>query len=76
MPLTTDKWKTRWSEMCLLPIERSDQDKESAAKAAEAWRLNPAFQRDEVTMTRIGASGGILVSLMLTNRSKMKLKTP
>lgn len=62
MPLTTEKWKKRWSEMCLLPTERSDQDKESAAQAAELWRLNPAFQRDEVTITRIGVSVKILCS--------------
>ena len=62
MPLTTEKWKKRWSEMCLLPSERSDQDKESAARAAESWRLNPAFQRDEVTITRIGVSVKILCS--------------
>lgn len=54
MPLTTQKWKERWSKMCLLPTKSSDQDKESAAKAAELWRLNPAFQRDEVTITRLG----------------------
>lgn len=62
MPLTTEKWKKRWSEMCLLPTERSDQDKESAAQAAELWRLNPAFQRGEVTITRIGVSVKILCS--------------
>lgn len=56
MPLTTEKWKERWSKMCLLPNESSDEDKESASKAAEAWRLNPAFQRDEVTITRLGTS--------------------
>lgn len=60
MPLTTEKWKKRWSEMCLLPTERSDQDKEFAAQAAESWRLNPAFQKDEVTITRIGMSVKIL----------------
>lgn len=54
LPLTTEKWKERWSQMCLLPMESSEQDKEIAAKAAEAWRLNPAFTRDEVTMTRLG----------------------
>lgn len=54
LPLTTEKWKERWSQMCLLPMESSGQDKEIAAKAAEAWRLNPAFTRDEVTITRLG----------------------
>lgn len=54
LPLTTEKWKERWSQMCLLPTESSEQDKESAGIAAEAWRLNPGFKRDEVTMTRLG----------------------
>ena len=40
--------------MCLLPMESSEQDKETAARAAEAWRLNPVFTRDEVTITRLG----------------------
>ena len=40
--------------MCLLPTESSEQDKEAAGITAEAWRLNPAFKRDEVTMTRLG----------------------
>jgi len=54
LPLTTEKWKERWSQMCLLPTESSEQDKETAARTAEAWRLNPAFERDEVTITRLG----------------------
>jgi protein arginine N-methyltransferase 5 len=54
LPLTTEEWKERWSQMCLLPTESSEQDKETAARAAEAWRLNPVFTRDEVTITRLG----------------------
>ena len=54
LPLTTEKWKERWSQMCLLPMESSEQDKEIATRAAETWRLNPAFTRDEVTITRLG----------------------
>ncbi|KAF8962758.1 shk1 kinase-binding protein 1 [Flammula alnicola] len=60
MPLTTEKWKQRWSEMCLLPTESSEQDKESAAKTAEAWRLNPAFHREEVTITRLDEAEGVI----------------
>lgn len=41
--------------MCLFPTESSEQEKETAARAAEAWRLNPVFTRDEVTITRLGA---------------------
>lgn len=58
LPLTTEKWKERWSQMCLLPTESSESDKESAAKAAEAWRLNPVFRLDEVTITRLGVYNG------------------
>lgn len=61
LPITTDKWKQRWSEMCLLPAESSEGDKEAAARAAEAWRLRPGFLRDEVTMSRIDEAEGITV---------------
>lgn len=54
IPLTTEKWKERWSKMCLLPSESSEEDKELAAKSAEKWRLNPAFERGEVNITRLG----------------------
>lgn len=54
LPLTTEKWKERWSQMCLLPMESGEQDKEAVARTAETWRLNPAFKRDEVTITRLG----------------------
>ncbi|KAF8992848.1 PRMT5-domain-containing protein [Cyathus striatus] len=60
LPLTTDKWKTRWSDMCL---EDSEKDKEAAAKAAEAWRSNPAFRDDEVTITRLDEAEGLTVMI-------------
>ncbi|TFK40311.1 shk1 kinase-binding protein 1 [Crucibulum laeve] len=56
LPLTTEKWKQRWSDMCL---ENPDRDKEAAAKAAEAWRARPGFVRDEVTLTRLNEAEGI-----------------
>jgi len=56
MPLTTEIWSKRWSEMCLLPAETEEQGKESSARTAEAWRSNPGFRRDEVTIKRLGAS--------------------
>ena len=55
IPLTTDQWRVRWQSMCLLPTESSEEDKEAATKAAETWRRSPAFRRDEVTITRLGA---------------------
>jgi protein arginine N-methyltransferase 5 len=54
LPLTTDRWKKRWRDMCILPSE-SDRDRDVHAETrAEAWRAGPAFLRDEVTMTRLG----------------------
>lgn len=54
LPLTTEKWKKRWRDMCILPSE-SDRDRDVDAETrAEAWRAGPAFLRDEVTMTRLG----------------------
>jgi len=54
LPLTTEKWKKRWSDMCLLPAG-SDRDMHiSAEQQAEAWRSNPCFLQDEVTITRLG----------------------
>jgi protein arginine N-methyltransferase 5 len=55
-PLTTDKWRTRWREMCLAPSDMED-DAEAAVRQqqrAEAWRSQPAFLEDEVTITRLG----------------------
>lgn len=55
LPLTTEKWQKRWKEMCLLPAESDNGRNASAEQSAEAWRLRPAFNRDEVTITRLGA---------------------
>jgi type II protein arginine methyltransferase len=54
IPLTTQKWKKRWSDMCLLP-SGSDRDTQNLAEQqAEAWRSKPCFLQDEVTITRLG----------------------
>ncbi|KAG6861031.1 hypothetical protein C0995_004734 [Termitomyces sp. Mi166 len=58
LPLTTDKWKARWAEMCLL------NDRESEIKAeqkAERWRSRPGFLVDEVTLTRLDETEGVTV---------------
>ncbi|KAF8899935.1 shk1 kinase-binding protein 1 [Gymnopilus junonius] len=60
IPLTTEKWKKRWSEMCLLPMGVTPESKESAALAAETWRLNPGFRKDEVTITRLDEAEGVI----------------
>jgi protein arginine N-methyltransferase 5 len=56
IPLTTEKWKARWTETCLLP---PDYDPSAAAGVnadhrAELWRSNPAFEIGEVTITKLG----------------------
>ena len=61
-PLTTEKWKRRWRDMCILP-SGSDRDRDvQAEERAEAWRAGPAFQREEVTVTRLGELGIVLLT--------------
>ncbi|KAI0661471.1 PRMT5-domain-containing protein [Cubamyces menziesii] len=52
VPLTNEKWKARWRELCILNPEESP-DKLSIEQRAEAWRSKPAFFRDEVTISRL-----------------------
>ncbi|CAL1716513.1 unnamed protein product [Somion occarium] len=59
IPLTNDKWKARWSEMCLLPTG-DIPDRQSLEGQAEAWRSNPAFMRNEVTITRLDEAEGVV----------------
>lgn len=54
LPLTTEKWRTRWKDLCLLSDDESP-DKAALEQRAEEWRANPVFARDEVTITRLGA---------------------
>ncbi|GLB40203.1 putative class I-like SAM-binding methyltransferase superfamily protein [Lyophyllum shimeji] len=61
LPLTTEKWKTRWADMCLLP-SGSDREMEIAAEQkAEEWRSRPCFLKDEVTITRLDEAEGVTV---------------
>ncbi|KAG5638898.1 hypothetical protein H0H81_008958 [Sphagnurus paluster] len=63
LPLTTEKWRTRWEEMCLLP-SGSDRDSEiNAEQKAEVWRSRPAFLNDEVTITRLDEAEGVTVMI-------------
>ena len=56
VPLTNEKWKARWRELCILnPNEPQDKLAEIEQRA-EAWRSKPAFFRDEVTISRLGES--------------------
>ena len=54
VPLTTEKWRTRWTDLCLLPDDENP-DKAALEQRAEQWRANPAFAREEVTLTRLGS---------------------
>ncbi|KZO90669.1 PRMT5-domain-containing protein [Calocera viscosa TUFC12733] len=65
LPLTTPKWKDRWSRMCLQPPLGAGPSTADGAdghapgrdpaveKEAEEWRLHPKFEREEVTVTRL-----------------------
>ncbi|KAI0070415.1 PRMT5-domain-containing protein [Panus rudis PR-1116 ss-1] len=55
VPLTNERWRTRWAEMCLLP-PGDLPDRQSAERKAEAWRGRPVFAREEVNVTRLGMS--------------------
>src|SRR5262245_29524354 len=55
LPLTTESWKVRWEETCLLPIGSTERDL-AAERLAEEWRSKPVFNQGEVTMSRLGAS--------------------
>ncbi len=53
IPLTNDKWKSRWRDLCLLSTEDTT-DRQELEQKGEAWRAKPVFNLDEVTITRIG----------------------
>jgi protein arginine N-methyltransferase 5 len=53
-PLTNERWKRRWEDMCILSAESTEDEKQRVARDAEAWRMMPAFRKDEVTITRLG----------------------
>ncbi|KAG6837372.1 hypothetical protein H0H93_010530 [Arthromyces matolae] len=61
LPLTTEKWKKRWEEMCLLPPGSDKEDEIRAEQAAEKWRSRPGFLSDEVTVTRLDEAEGVTV---------------
>ncbi|PFH53048.1 hypothetical protein AMATHDRAFT_138418 [Amanita thiersii Skay4041] len=60
LPLTTDKWKQRWAEMCVQLQDDSERERDTVAeRRAEEWRARPAFLKDEVTITRLDEAEGI-----------------
>jgi protein arginine N-methyltransferase 5 len=57
LPITTDKWKQRWTEMCIQSSELEEHERDLVVeRRTEEWRARPAFLKDEVTMTRLGQS--------------------
>ncbi|RXW13777.1 hypothetical protein EST38_g12075 [Candolleomyces aberdarensis] len=61
LPLTTDNWRKRWTEMCLIAVDATDAEKQAATRAAEEWRLRPGFLKDEVTISRLDEAEGVIV---------------
>ncbi|CDO72463.1 hypothetical protein BN946_scf184980.g4 [Trametes cinnabarina] len=61
VPLTNEKWKTRWRELCILSQDPEDSAERLAIEQrAEAWRSKPAFFRDEVTISRLEEAEGVI----------------
>ena len=57
LPITTDKWKQRWTGMCIQSSDLEDHERDLVVeRRTEEWRARPAFLKDEVTMTRLGQS--------------------
>ena len=55
LPITTDKWKQRWTEMCIQSSDLEEHERDMVAeRRTEEWRARPSFLNDEVTMTRLG----------------------
>ncbi|KAK7033061.1 protein arginine N-methyltransferase [Favolaschia claudopus] len=59
LPLTTEKWKKRWTEMCLISTGVDSTTDMVAERRAEAWRAKPGFLLDEVTMTELEEAEGV-----------------
>ncbi|KAF9468127.1 PRMT5-domain-containing protein [Collybia nuda] len=63
VPLTTEKWKQRWMDMCLLPTGSERETEMKAEQMAEKWRARPCFLKDEVTLTRLDEAEGVTVMI-------------
>ena len=53
LPLTTERWKHRWADLCLLPSGALPEKDLAAQSRAEAWRANPRFLHDEITISHL-----------------------
>lgn len=54
VPLTNEKWKSRWQEMCVTNGEQGSKSM-PLQQRAEMWRDGGGFKQDEVLITRLGA---------------------
>ncbi|KAG6844122.1 hypothetical protein H0H87_009609 [Tephrocybe sp. NHM501043] len=63
LPLTTEKWKMRWEDMCLLPPGVDREIEISKEQKAEVWRSRPGFLEGEVTLTRLDEAEGVTVMI-------------
>ncbi|PSR79042.1 hypothetical protein PHLCEN_2v7229 [Hermanssonia centrifuga] len=59
LPLTNDKWKARWRDMCLIPAGGT-LDRVSLEHQAEDWRSAPGFMKDEVTITHLEEAEAVI----------------
>ncbi|KZS92654.1 PRMT5-domain-containing protein [Sistotremastrum niveocremeum HHB9708] len=60
IPLTNDKWRQRWHEMCIVEDETKPRDP-SAEQKAELWRSGVvAFKREEVIPTTLDEATSII----------------
>ncbi|KAI0064783.1 PRMT5-domain-containing protein [Artomyces pyxidatus] len=60
LPLTNTTWRDRWTRMCILSGDRDGDTHAEAEARAEAWRANPVFELEELTMTRLDEAEGVI----------------
>lgn len=70
VPLTTEAWKTRWQDMCVVPTVNGAAPMNGSRdlkleERAEQWRAGTGFRRNEVTMARPGKLARQVVWLSL-----------
>lgn len=60
--------------MCLLPTGDTP-DKSALEMKAEAWRAKPGFEREEVTITRLGEFSMVVQSSCKEGSIEIEVKT-
>ncbi|KAF7374956.1 Protein arginine N-methyltransferase [Mycena sanguinolenta] len=75
LPLTTEKWKKRWTEMCLLPSGVDSDADMAAEQRAEAWRAKPGFLLEEVTYNTARSRVGVALQQELAYASYLNIPT-